>query len=563
MRFILLFFILPYSFFAFATTPTITLSLDKSGNPIVEYAKPSEGNVISFSDTSQDTYRFVRSTLWDVVDGCALQFDNSILKLSDCKRPQFTLRWDGVIRDRRYPPMMKLQNGGALVFTQYLQTNSATGFSNWRVVAPRGGVVTFRGQKSDKELIIPGDTFKDNLQAWIYLGPDKFAKLASVLALADDGIPEAATQMLTKGAPDLIQFYEDALGKRLTAPPVFYLTWNNRDKPGRSFQADVINGGEIRFGLDGAGWATASSNNLQRLQATLAHELAHLWNSGIFQLGTPRPWLHEGNAELLSFAAQLALGQLDKNQAAERVNTAYMGCIAAADGKAWLDLPSRDRGIFPYQCGLAIQFALVAQAQKRDATINATEFWRRLWQEYPRYSEWSVTAFVAKVSGVDAAETLYRLTSDNREPLSVLLTKIIKDAGVESAPPNTLSKQARISLAKNAFADLMRVDCRVTAGYRQHEDHLLIDDVPSCKTLKKGMKIRNLEGIDILQKPIEAFTAAREACNQRKAINIGLLDGEDISMSCNLRTIAPLSADRFLQFTPDDVSRILVGAPRQ
>jgi hypothetical protein len=454
---------------------------------------------------------------------------------------------------------MKLQNGGALVFTQYLQTNAVNGFSSWRVIAPRGGVVTFRGQKSDKELIIAGDTFKDDLRGWIYLGPDKFAKNDSALALVDDGIPEAATHMLTQGAPDLIQFYEKALGKKLTAPPVFYLTWNNRDKPGRSFQADVVNGGEIRFGLDGVQWATATPNNLQLLQSTLAHELAHLWNSGIFEQDTVKPWLHEGNAELLSFAAQLALGQLDKNQTAERVNTAYMNCIAASGNKAWLDLPSRGRGNFPYECGLAIQFALVAQAQKRDATMNATEFWRRLWREYPRYSEWSVTAFVAKVSGIETAETLHRITSNNRESLLALLTKITKDADLVPAPPNTISKQARTALANNAFTDLMRADCGGAISYWENEGHYLIGDVPTCKTFKKGMKIRVLERVDIQQNPIEAFTAASETCNQGKPLRFGLVDGEEFSLSCMRGTIAPVTAERFLQFTADDISRVLVG----
>jgi hypothetical protein len=522
---LLIFIFSIYALSANAAKPTaaITLSLDKQGNPVVEYQPPAAGNVIAFADTNPKTYELVRAPLWDVANGCAVTYDHQLLKLNDCVRPQFTLRWDGVIHDRRYPPMMKLQNGGALVFTQYLQTRDEGGLSSWRLLAPRGGVAIFRGQKSDKELIIPGSVFKDDLRGWVYLGPDKFANIASVIAIVDDGIPEAATKMLTEGAPALIQFYETALGKKLAAPPVFYLTWNNRDKPRRSYQADTVNGGEIRFGLDGAGWANANATDLERLQATLAHELAHLWNSGIFQQGTYKPWLHEGNAELLSFAAQLALGQFDKNQAADRVNTAFMGCIAAAGGKAWLDLASRDRGNFPYQCGLAIQFALVAQAQKRDAAINATEFWRRLWREYPRYSEWSVTAFVAKVSGLDAGETLHRLTSDNREPLSVLLTKIIKDAGVESAPPNVLSKQALVSLATSAFDDLMRADCGGAISYWQHEDHFLIDDLPSCKTLKKGMKIRNLEQIDILQKPIEAYAAAREACSQRKVLSFGLL----------------------------------------
>jgi hypothetical protein len=33
-------------------------------------------------------------------------------------------------------------------------------------------------------------------------------------------------------------------------------------------------------------------------------------------------------------------------------------------------------------------------------------------------------------------------------------------------------------------------------------------------------------------------------------------------MSCNLGTVPNLTAEHFLQFTPDDVSRILVEAPR-
>ncbi len=551
-----------FSFPRFGLAETeITLSLNKSGNPVVEYKRPSEGNIIPFVDIDSQTNALVRSPLWEAEPGCALAYDQFAIHLTDCPRPRFTLTWDGVIRDRRYPPMVRLENGGVLVFTQYLQTHLGNKFASWRVIAPKGGVAVFRGQQSNEEITIPGNTFEGDLRGWVYLGPDKFAREPLAKLLVDDGISTSVSTALAKTVPDLLRFYSKAIGADLKDIPSIYLVWGNRNQPGHSFQADVVRGNVIRFGLSGAGWKEAQPENLAALRAVIAHELAHLWNSGIFAMENSQvSWIHEGNAELLSVAALLATNQIDNNAAAERINTALAECILLSKGKAWVDIEQRNRGKAPYACGMAIQFALLGAANERDRSVDAHLFWRSLWKDSPRYGEAAILQFVEKTAGRETANTMRLMLNEKTTALGPALIKLLETARLTMTLNGELPKNLRSAVVQDVVASLLKSDCSGNTGFRTMDAYLQLDETIRCKGFIPGARIRYLQDMDVLSNTRETLSAGHRSCVERNALRFKSNDDNEFIVTCSAEMAAILaSATHFPWLATDEVSRVLVA----
>jgi hypothetical protein len=132
-------------------------------------------------------------------------------------------------------------------------------------------------------------------------------------------------------APRLPEVYRDRLGADLRAKPVLYLAWANRAAPGRSFQADVVPGPVVRFTPSGARWGNPSTESLAAFRAIEAHELAHVWNRSDTQT---TPWVVEGGAEILSWAAMHAVGLIDDLALADLLDAAYEECAVLSGSDA-------------------------------------------------------------------------------------------------------------------------------------------------------------------------------------------------------------------------------------
>jgi hypothetical protein len=104
----------------------------------------------------------------------------------------------------------------------------------------------------------------------------------------------------------------------------------------------------IRFGLSGSDWATPTFAQLETIRDIASHELAHLWNAGVYSSEARlSPWLHEGNAELLSHAAQYQLGYKDLETLRKNAERAIRSCLQSAGDQPWPMNPERLRGRIP------------------------------------------------------------------------------------------------------------------------------------------------------------------------------------------------------------------------
>ena len=549
------------AFDAAAADGGATLRL-RDGVPTVRYEFAAEQDRVSFTNNEERTHSIVRSVFWKVDTTCFAIEPRAIRRLSaGCGSPEVALTWDEVERDRIYPAVVRLQNGGVLVYALNIESLTSDGkrVADLRVEAPPGGVAAFRDRKSKDSLTLEGKLFESDGSAWIYLGPDGFVDEGVARVLVDDGVaPELRATMIDL-APRFIKVYSDRTGSKLDGEPTFYLTWAARARPGRSFQADVVPGAVVRFTVIGEGWGEVSPEALAAFAETVAHELAHLWNAGIFHPADwAAPWLSEGGAELFGVAARAAIGQLDARALNERVSAALTECALLAGSRAWVRIPERDRGRIPYLCGMSIQLAVLAVARKQDSSMDAFALWRDVWRDAPRYYEADFTQYLARHGDARAADLLQRMLIDPDLPLIDALKSLFDMAGVQLRKRSGLQPSLVPVIGGKALAALMGPDCGGSYGFYRQQDHYRVGGVTGCKAFRTGMKIRFTEGQDLYSKPAAAIAAAHAACSERRSARITTLDGEEFAVACDDTTLSKLlELQNGLEFDADRMASLM------
>jgi hypothetical protein len=536
--------------------PTAHLSQDASGRVLLRYELPAGENVVRFARVDERTHTVVRTPGWKLDPACHVLERGGIGFLAEaCKNSGIELQWDDVERDRLYPALVRLQNGGVLVFASYLlATDAERNLVPLVVEAPRGGVVEFRGRKSTSKHVLEAAEFGRDGRAWVYLGPDRFVEESGSSILVDDGVPSRLRQELVDLVPRLVRIYEKRLGP-YPAKPSIYLGWNARERPGRSFQADVVPGGVIRFSVTGLQWAEPNAGLLESFRATVAHEVAHLWNGDVAKPASwAAPWVMEGNAELLSVAALVESRAMDAAWASRRVAEAMNVCVQYAMGRAWVRMRERQSGRIPYECGLALHFGIVAAARAHDPSVDAFGFWQALWKRDPVYFEAAMQRQAASV-GADKLQALLAdiLTSRNL-PLATALERL-QDLG-KLAPMDSADIPSDFARAMGAslFSAIMWGDCGGAFGHFQRTDHFEVAQVPApCGTFRNGMKVRYAAGIDLGTDPMRAAAMARKHCVERSALPMQMVDGAEIIVPCKDAGLIHI----FAPLRPDDVSAVL------
>ncbi len=537
-----------------------TLFLDAHGTPTVRYALGRDETRIRFADREPGTDALARARFWSFDEACFALERGALRRLRPaCGDPDVKLDWDTAERDRVAPGLVRLRNGGALVYAAYIQplTTDETALAPWRVQAPPNGIAAFQAMQSSAELAIDPVAFALNLAGWVYLGPDRFVETATARVLVDDGIAQVLADEMVGTAPRLIDAYARALDAAPSRRPTLFLTWSDREGAQRSFQANVAPAGVMRFTLSGARWADPAPESLAIFRSVMAHEFAHWWNADIFM---PMPWaaswLAEGGAELLGTASLLAIGALDAEGAAERVDGAFNECALMAAGRAWRDIAERNGGRYPYACGMALQFAVLAAARTGGQPVDAFGLWRDVWAATPRYYEASLQQFLERHGRHDAARALQELLTGGSTGVALAMRRIFERAGLRSLKDARLPPHLRGAIARQAMVAIMQSDCGGTASFYELPDAVQVAPMQGCAHFRAGMVVRELEGVDLLREPLAATARARSACHERLRLRVATGDGRELALACSDALVLP-NPGALLRLDPAQVAPLL------
>ena len=215
-----------------------------------------------------------------------------------------------------------------------------------------------------------------------YVGGIDAVEHDRVIALIDPGLPRWLATTLAQRLPELFAFFAARTGHALETRPVVLFSF----VPGAG---DDITGGVVGNAVllraSGDRWREDDPWAVRTALRLIAHEAAHLWNSGLasFRAGAP-PWLHEGGAEAFADEALHGLGVLDD----AGLRTAYSRALAeCADGARreyscgevaawWTDLAVR--AARPGADLFAVWGALAARAGAGDGYYGPDEYFAAL-----------------------------------------------------------------------------------------------------------------------------------------------------------------------------------------
>jgi hypothetical protein len=390
------------------------------------------------------------------------------------------------------------------------------------------------GQASTTAILLDGHEFPHDVSGWVYLGPDRFVSLPTAQVLIDDGIaPHVAGEML-RVAPRLLETYTRRLDSPLPRRPVFYLVWVDRNGPSESFKADVVPGPVMKIELSGTDWKVPSEETIGRFRKIEAHEFAHFWN---MPAEPSQAWIHEGGAEVLSWAAMHATGLLDDAALGRLVDDAFNECAIIAGNDSWRAAES-PTGRFPYACGAAAQVAAIALLRTSDPSMDAFGFWKGL-RAGDSGSERTMRDLVHRVAPERAAVLDVLLDSDR--PLTRSLSDIVHAAGLRSVPMRIedAGPTLRLTVAKQTFMALMQADCGGHASFQASDRRLVTVAVKGCRSLQGGMQVRSIEGVPLLAHPIEALRLAHSSCEAVHQVRVTLEDATELHISCDASSRLP------------------------
>ncbi|MBC3873359.1 hypothetical protein [Undibacterium flavidum] len=402
--------------------------------------------------------------------------------------------------------------------TSNYQVDTRCGDISYEMIAPN---IAFEGQQvSTQARISPAS----EISFPVLFSSNPLVVEQGVLSYIDPTLSPPNVARIKEVSQKTISYLKDAMPKARFMMPIIAAA--KLKHPGDiGFDGDA--GNVLRLIL--FNWpdqVTPDTNTL--ITKFVAHEFSHRFQKrdevDIYPISRV---IHEGGGEYLRWYTSLKMGWMNQEEAANDLDDALNRCLLGTENKAWQTLSASYVGArqLEYRCGLAAYaFGLAARQNPAPAIHNFAEFYAHIQNgERPDFydalecgkrldchPQWLPQLFASRTSMAEVwqefvtATGLAHLTPPNQSQLDVMM--------------------------KKAFGILMRDDCGGSSMF-EASDGLIVDDLKTCKLLRKGMKIIGVEGHKIFGNA-NSLTAYLDACRARGKVKLQLAEGADVELEC-------------------------------
>jgi hypothetical protein len=556
----------------------IRLSLDDKGQLLVRYQAPPEVMQLSFAQRDARLDEVARGPMMRPADGCGRLVPGGIALKGgkDCAEgATFVVVPKELDAWALYEPAQPTSDGGVLTWTGAWAAVAPGHPLRWEFVAPAGGYVFDEGARQAgpvrREAMAPtGDAPLDEAQLkalhaahGVYLGRSPVIETDGLSFVRDPALPDALVTTLVSTTRSVVDAYARASGLRPDGP-VGVVMIASASTPDRAYRyhGDRNEGRMLRLSFRNVP-ATLSAHDVAGVQHFVAHEVAHLWNHGVWRSDMAQPWLHEGDAEWTSWTTLARLGALPPGTLQVQLETAVDTCLVArgeapaATMKA--DWASRDD---PYACGFALQ--LLAWTRRPSGDGDPLAGWAALHREYPDLTVAQFAAYAdaghastaspapaptanAKSRGKPAnaatrpaatraandGPTMTTLLQDPRAPfadtyLAALAARVPQLQLSDSEPEAAALRRA---LAARLFAALSIEDCNGT-DFTVRDDDIVLGHDLACRHLPAGRRVEGIAGQPLLAHPMGAWRAAAQDCALHAEVEVSFADARPEKVAC-------------------------------
>lgn len=500
----------------------IKLSLVPDQGLRVEYSLPPNCPVLRFEKDGPGAALIRRA--WKGDDSC-LQVDGDFLRStnSSCRVAEFTVP-ASVNKVTGYPAAAPMGDAIYLHTSNY-QVDDRCGAISYEFVAP---YVAYEGHlvKTQARTTIAGDyTFP------ALLSPSALTVEQGVISYFDPSIASASQARIKDVSEKTIDYLKSVMPKAQFMMPII-ATANVKHPGDMGFDGDA--GNVLRLSL--FNWPEELTPYAKTtLTNFVAHEFSHRFQKrdevDIYPISRV---IHEGGGEFLRWYTSIQMGWLNHQEAAQDLDDALSRCLLGTDGHSWQSLSSQFIGTrqLAYRCGLAAYvYGLATRQNHASAIANFGDFYERIQQgERPDFYD-----AIECGQAIDCHPTwLSQLFSGQKSVQSVWQDFFQKSQLAKQIAPN----QTQVNLMlKKAFSLLMRDDCGESSVF-EASDGLIIDDIKTCRTLKKGMKITGVEGYSLFGNR-QALPALTAACKTKHRANLQVANADSVEVACHSSYEAP------------------------
>jgi hypothetical protein len=530
----------------------ITIGQDDAHRLTVRYRAPAAATHLDFLLADARTDRLVRVPLMMPVDDCGALVPGGIAlrRGGACEETgaRFVVTPHVLDQDALYEPAQPASDGSVLFYTGYYAAAAPGAGIRWRFEPRPGDYGIDEGVRHDEPWTVDagpayapaatGTADPRDDEAWlqrqhaqhdVFLGHAPARRSGGLTWVHDPQLPPAIVDTVGAAGPVAWQAYERASGVSppgpaaivmLAAPPVGQFT---------AYHGDRSAGNMIRLSFVDVS-AAPRPRALERWARFVAHELAHLWNHGVYTSDQARPWLHEGDAEWAAMNAMHSAGLLSDGEFLDEIADSVNRCLLLHG-----DTPEAafgtTRGELPYACGVALQF-LGWTALRHDepaAREDALSRWGQLHHRFPRLD----VAGFAKFFDGDHGTRMRTLLLDPHAPFAATYVRELAALTALDAPAGEpAGAELRDATGGRLLGLVVRADCDRIGFVRGADGVATLDTGLACRALPAGARIVRIAGEAVAGRPRAAWAAASRACEGGGAVDVGLAPEGLVHVAC-------------------------------
>ena len=258
---------------------------------------------------------------------------------------------------KEYPQNYAFTDGSVLFYTGHLVVELDDGeeSAHTLIVVPHDNQhVIVRGYRYAMETAVadPGDD-----GVFVYFGNINPIANEHFLAVIDPGLPGWLRDVLITHLPIVFTYYADRFGEALPRKPTVYFNFMPGDYETIHFKGGALGDATFALSVVGDTWGDPPDDLRRAVPLHVAHEAVHLWNHHLGSGERAGSWMHEGNADVLTWLALRESGYLDNANVEELVCDAFRDCVHKLGSRTLAAAETAGDLHLSYSCGAVIAVA--------------------------------------------------------------------------------------------------------------------------------------------------------------------------------------------------------------
>ena len=537
---------------AAASAPQVEISLaqDAAHRLLVRYRAPDDVSRLDFLLADERSEQVFRKPFMEAVGDCGALVPGGVALRHGpgCEGGAlFRIQPRELGMDAMYEPAQPSSDGGVLLFTGYYAATAPHATIRWRFTPSPGDYGVDAGGRHDAAWeVTAGDAWQgatgqgdqrhsdewlvgQHAQHAVYLGHSPITQVGKLLWVRDPALPPAIVDTVGRAGPRAWDAYARASGRQPAGGAAIVML--SAPSGGHyGYHGDHTAGDVLRLSFAQSDQAP-TARALAQWSTFVAHEIAHLWNNGVFASDPDRPWLHEGDAEWIALVETHDAGLMSDRTLADELASRVNACLLVRrDNAAAILRKGRSRQDDPYGCGVALQLLGYARLHALRPDATPLGLWGELHRAHPALD----TAGFAQFFDAGGPPQVQALLLDDKTPFaSTYRARLAAWLPLRDAEGEPAGESSRQQIAFELMGRINQADCGGT-GFTLVPDkgEFVLDADLRCHALPAGAHATTIAGVPAVAQPRAAWRALQRACAADGHFQVGFNDRGPATLAC-------------------------------